>query len=413
MVRMMPQEEIGVWVLFTSVTAILETLRNGFIRNPFITHLVSAEEGEKKSIVSASLGLHCVLAAAVIVFLLALGLPLSRFWNAQNLDILFYVYALNSVVLVPFLHFEYLQQAQVQFKGIFASNFVKLGFLSAYVIGCYIIGYRPSLVELGIVQLIGTVVACFVSYPFVKQLYLFGRDFNKALLSKLFHFGKFTLGTTISSMVMRSTDTWMIGRMISTVGVALYNPALRISNIVEVPTLAVANMVFPQVSQKMKERGVEGIRDVYVKSVSLILALMLPMVLPIYFLSDFLIETIFGKDYMAAAPILRVTVFYTLIIPFNRQFGTIMDGLKTPKLNFYLLVMAAVLNIIFNYFFLKAWGTIGAAYGTLLSYLIVLLLNQIILYRKFGINTFKVFPTIFEWYVVGWDFFWRRIVKLA
>lgn len=413
MVRMMPQEEIGVWVLFTSVTAILEMLRNGFIRNPFITHLVSAEDSDKKSIVAASLALHCLLAAIVILFLLIGAVPLTWFWNAADLDILFYVYALNSVVLIPFLHFEYLQQAHVQFKGIFISNFVKLGTLSVYVIVCYAIDAHITLVELAVVQLTGTLIACFISYTFVKGHHLFDRSVNKGLISKLFHFGKFTLGTTISSMVMRSTDTWMIGRMISTIGVALYNPALRISNIVEVPTLAVASLVFPQINQKMKERGHEGIRDIYVKSVSLILALMVPMILPIYFLSDFLVEIIFGKDYMEAAPILRVTIFYTLIIPFNRQFGTVMDGLKTPKLNFYLLVMAAVLNIIFNYIFLKAYGTIGSAYGTLLSYIIVFIINQVILYYKFGVNTFRVLPAIFEWYGAGWDFFWRRITKPA
>jgi O-antigen/teichoic acid export membrane protein len=374
---------------------------------------VSAEDSDKKSIIAASLALHCLLATIVILFLLIGAVPLTWFWNAEDLDILFYVYALNSVVLIPFLHFEYLQQAHVQFKGIFVSNFVKLGTLSVYVIVCYAIDAHITLVELAVVQLMGTLLACFISYTFVKGHHLFDRSVNKGLISKLFHFGKFTLGTTISSMVMRSTDTWMIGRMISTIGVALYNPALRISNIVEVPTLAVANLVFPQISQKMKERGHEGIRDIYVKSVSLILALMVPMILPIYFLSDLLVETIFGKDYMEAAPILRVTIFYTLIIPFNRQFGTVMDGLKTPKLNFYLLVMAAVLNIIFNYIFLKAYGTIGSAYGTLISYIIVFIINQVILYYKFGVNTFKVFPSIFEWYGAGWDFFWRRITKPA
>ncbi len=155
-----------------------------------------------------------------------------------------------------------------------------------------------------------------------------------------------------------------------------------------------ASIVFPQVSKEMKERGVAGVRDVYCKSVSLILALMVPMVLPLYLLSDFVIEIIFGSEYMEAAPILRITIFYSLIIPFNRQFGTVMDALKMPKINFYLLVMVAALNVVFSYFFLKAFGTVGAAYGTLLSYCIVFILNQLILYYKFKINTLRVFVEI-------------------
>jgi O-antigen/teichoic acid export membrane protein len=214
-------------------------------------------------------------------------------------------------------------------------------------------------------------------------------------------------------MFIKNTDSWMIGRFVSTAGVALYNPALKISGLVEVPTITIANMLFPRVPQKMKERGIEGVRDIYYKSVSCILAVMLPALIPLYFLSDFIVTLIFGPEYIEASPILRVTLFYSLIIPFNRQFGTLMDGLKHPKINFYLLVIAAVLNVVFNFLFLHWFGLIGSAYATLLAYLIVFTLNQIVLFRMFQINTLKVIEGIPEWYKVGWEIFRKRIVKLA
>jgi O-antigen/teichoic acid export membrane protein len=205
----------------------------------------------------------------------------------------------------------------------------------------------------------------------------------------------------------------MIGRMISTAGVAIYNPAVRISNLVEVPTLAIAGVFFPQVAQKLKERGKEGVRDIYIKSVSLILALTLPMVLPLYIFAELAITIIFGKEYIEAASILRVTLFYTLIIPFNRQFGTVMDGIKKPKLNFYLLIMVAVLNVAFNFYLLQMFGVIGSAFATLLSYAAVFILNQIILYNMFKINTLDVFKGIIEWYKLAWSIFCRKVLKLA
>jgi O-antigen/teichoic acid export membrane protein len=214
-------------------------------------------------------------------------------------------------------------------------------------------------------------------------------------------------------MFVKNTDSWMIGRFVSTAGVAIYNPALRISNLVEVPTLTIANMIFPRVPQKMKDEGVKGVRDIYYKSVSLILASMIPMVVPLYLFAETVITLVFGAEYISSAPILRVTIFYCLIIPFNRQFGMLMDGLKNPKINFYLLVLVAVLNVIFNYLFLQWFGLIGSAYGTLLSYIIVFILNQIILYRMYRINTLKVFEGIPEWYKLGWEIFRKRIVKVA
>jgi O-antigen/teichoic acid export membrane protein len=411
MVRMMPKSEIGTWVLFTSVTAILEMVRHGFIRNPFITHLVSADEKDKKAVITTSLALHCFLAGLISLFLLLGAAPLSHFWDAPGLDKLFVLYALNTLIFIPFLHYEYLQTAQSNFKAVFVCNFARVGLPCLYVFAVYFLRHDITLMELTIVQIIATAVGAVIAYSYVRDLANVFSKVDWKVLKELFHFGKYTFGTSVSSMFVKSTDSWMIGRLISTAGVAVYNPALRISNLVEVPTLTIANMIFPQVPQKMKERGVEGVRDIYYKSVSCILAAMLPMVIPLFLFAETVITLVFGAEYIDSAPILRVTIFYSLIIPFNRQFGTIMDGLKHPGINFYLLVVVAVLNVIFNYIFLTRFGLIGSAYGTLLSYCIAFILNQVILYRMFRINTFKVIKGIPEWYRVGWAIFRKRIVK--
>jgi lipopolysaccharide exporter len=411
MARMMSKAELGIWVLFTSVTAIVEMIRVGFIRNPFITYLVSAEIADKKKIVTASFMLHVVLSMAMCVMIVLGAIPLSDFWNSPGLTELFFVYAINNLVFIPYHHFEYLQQAQLKFKGIFVSNLFRLGIFAVYIMIRFIANDTPTLVELAIAQTVCTLLGCFVAYYFVRGTIEYSRTVDWKLTGELFHYGKFTLGTNISSMFVKNTDSWMIGRLISTAGVAIYNPAIRLSNLVEVPTLAIAGVFFPQVAQKLKEHGEQGVRDIYIKSVSLILALTIPVVVPLYIFAELAITLIFGAEYVEAASILRVTLFYTLIIPFNRQFGTVMDGTKNPKINFYLLVLVAVLNIIFNFFFLTEFGVIGSAFATLLSYACVFVLNQIILYNKFGVNTFHVFTGIIDWYKVGWGVFTRKVLK--
>jgi lipopolysaccharide exporter len=419
MAHSITKEDMGVWALFLSVTSVLELIRNGFIRNPFITHVVSVDKKDRNEFTASSLMMHCWLTLIIIVILVAGARPLAILWKAPVLEYLFYIYALRSIVLIPSLHFEYLQQAQLEFKGVFINNALRAGLFAVYNGVGYFMNlndndFHPGLLELGWVYCITALISVIIVYPTVKKLpfEVFPRNFTKKTMAELSKFGKYTLGTVISSMVMRSTDSWMIaGSKYGAEGVASYNPALRFANLVEVPTLAISNLVFPQISGKMKERGIAGVKDMYVKSVSVILAIMLPMILPLYFFADFFVRVLFGNNYMEAVPILQITVFYTLIIPFNRQFGTVMDALKMPKINFYLLVMMIAINAILNYFFLNAIGLIGSAYATLISYLIIFVLNQLILYRKFEVNTFKVIPAIFEWYVIGWEVFQNKIVK--
>lgn len=413
MVRMLPKSEIGIWVLFASVTAILEVVRNGFIRNPLVAHLVSVEHKDRDTVITASLALHCMLSGALSILLLLGAKPLEGFWDAQGIENLFLLYALNNIIFIPFLHFEYLQTAQSNFKAIFICNFFRLGATTCYIATLYFFNVPLTLFGLAVVQIAATAIGSVVAWYFARSITGTITAVTGKLLRELFHFGKYTFGTNISSMVVKSTDSWMVGRFISTAGVAVYNPAIRIANLVEVPTLAIASVVFPQVPQRMRESGKDGVRGIYTKSVSLILATMLPVVAVIYVFAGDIVSLVFGPEYIDAAPILRVTVFYTLIIPFNRQFGTIMDSLKNPRINFYLLLMVAVMNVVFNYIFLQMFGIIGSAYGTLLSYCIVFVVNQVILYKMYGINTFKVLEGIGEWYREGWNYFKERIIKFA
>ena len=412
----MPVKDIGIWGLFLSVITVLELLRNGFIRNPLITHMVSAPSDEERGkIISASWVLHTLLTFGSCLILFFGAEYLADFWNVPEIIILFYVYILRALVLIPALQFEYLQQSQFNFKAIFWANVARTAPVGLYILVKYIqvrfgSGSAPTLYDISIAQLIAAIGSLAVGYFFLKDSTVFFPRIDWKSVRLLSGFGKYTLGTTISSMFIKSTDTWMIGRMISTIGVAMYNPALRISNLIEVPTLAVASLAYPRVNKKMQDGGKEGIQDLYIKSVSIILAMMLPGIIPLYVFSDFIIGVIFGLAYIEAAEILRVTIFFTLIIPFNRQFGTVMDALKRPKINFYLLLFMAMINIVFNYLFLKSYGTIGAAYGTLLSYIIIFIINQLILYRLYGINTYKVFPAILDWYKTAWTFFRTKFI---
>lgn len=140
---------------------------------------------------------------------------------------------------------------------------------------------------------------------------------------------------------------------------------------------------------------------------------MVPLLIPLYVFSDEVIQLIFTTQYLEAAPILRVTLFFTVLIPFNRQFGTLMDGVKKPKVNFYLLVVMGLINIVTNYFLIGLYGPIGAAYGTLLAYIFIFIANQVILYRLFEINVFLVFPSIFTWYRTGWKLLVETVSRKA
>lgn len=403
LVRIFSKHEVGIWILFMSIASILETARNGFIRNPMLASLSGSDPSHERKILSSSFSLHLILGFLISLLVWGFGKSLSVFWNVDELQDLFRVYALTNLIMVIVLHFEYIMQARMDFRGILIITVIRLGLFFFFLLFLKVSDLQPGLEVLAwglfVTSGVTIVIAGFILKWDIISVLIEKSD--RSIIRSLFHLGKYTIGTNISSMVIKNTDSWILGKLLSAGAVAIYNPAIRISNLVEVPTLAIANLIFPQVNKFRIQHGHEGIRELYTKSVSLILAIVVPAVTFIFFLAKPITSLILGPEYLEAAGVLQISVFYMLIIPFNRQFGTIMDGLRSPKTNFYLLVMVAALNLVLTLIFVRWFGIYGAAYGTLIAYCTVFVINQWILFRQFRVNTVHVLARIPGWYVSG------------
>jgi O-antigen/teichoic acid export membrane protein len=81
-----------------------------------------------------------------------------------------------------------------------------------------------------------------------------------------------------------------------------------------------------------------------------------------------------------------------------RQYGTVMDATGYPHLNFYNNFLSVILSVIFIYLGVHVIGFMGAAVGTASTYLVIFVVAQWTLYKKFEINFIQVFKYMFEFY---------------
>jgi O-antigen/teichoic acid export membrane protein len=231
-------------------------------------------------------------------------------------------------------------------------------------------------------------------------------------VKELFNYGKYSFGTSLGAMVFGSIDQWMLGALHSPSAAGAYNIAIRITNLVEVPTGTVARIVFPQSAKRMETEGKAGIKYLYEKSVGTILALLIPGLLFLFIFSDYVVDFLAGEKYDDAVPILHVTILFCLFVPFARQFGTIMDSIGKPKLNFTLTIIMAAVNVAMNFIFIRWLGVIGAAYATLTSYAVGFVIGQSILRKQLDVNFLNAFVYAVKFYP---EFFSKhfRLVRKA
>ncbi len=402
---------MGVWSLFFTVTTILETSKAGLVKNAVIKFLNSEEQSEHKKIRTASLIINILFTLFVGGIILLFSDTLSIFWDVPPLATLLRYYLLSLIALVPFSHFEYIQQAYLSFSGILTSYLVRQGIFFVAVIslslrfdGYTLLYYLVFLQALSIS--IGSAIGYFYSKKFISQ----HLSYSKFWIIKLIEYGRYVLATNISSLVFRSTDQIMVASFVSASAVALYNVCIRITNLLDIPSTVAAEVLFPKSVKLINQDSSSG-KYLYEKSVGIILALLIPASIFIFIFPEYILYVIAGPEYEEASSILQITVLYGLFLPFLKQFGTMMDATGHPNVNFRVILILAVINIIANYLFIQEFGLLGAAYGTLLTYLIGYTISQFVLSNRLGVSPIRVVSEIMYSYKNIYDLLRSRTVK--
>jgi len=392
--RAIDKGQFGLWFQFLIVTAFIEMGRSGLIQNALIRYITTSKEEDIGKINTASLFINFTLSLLSILILFFVAKPLADAYNYPVLIDMFYFYMLTTLMLIPFYQFLFIQQANMDFKGIFWSNFTFKGLLFLFISYHYFGEIPIDIYVMSKWLFVCGAGGAFAGFLFAKKYLTFSSVIDWKWVKELFHFGKYTWGTGLSTIAYKFTDRTMLGTMISEVAIAIYEPAVRLTNLVDVPALSIAAVVFPQSSHKSVDGDKNTTKDLYEKSVGAILALIIPALIIIYAFADPFVWILTGDWDSDSVPILRLTIFFALFMPFAYQFGTILDSIGKPKINFLYVLSGLVLNIIFNYFFIKEFQIKGAIYGTLLTYFIMFIFQMITLNRMFNIKPWKPFMYI-------------------
>lgn len=100
-----------------------------------------------------------------------------------------------------------------------------------------------------------------------------------------------------------------------------------------------------------------------------------------------IILKMFGQEYIDSIKIFKVLcIGYFFTGTFRVLGANILFALGKPKFNIYSSVIACVSNIILNYFLIQKYGSIGAAYATVIVFIIWSLLVNIFIYKELKEN---------------------------
>ncbi|MXV16171.1 flippase [Hufsiella ginkgonis] len=408
LVRVLSTFDYGAWGIFMGAVTILELTRNGLIESALIKFIASSEKEKHSEIISASLAISITLTVICVLLNLCFAGFAARLLKTPELQYMFYVYNITFIISGLLTQFCCIERANLKYTANFASSFIRQGVFFVVLAVVFIFKIKIDLYWLVYLHMACVILSVIVAWYYVRPFLHYSFRFNLKWIKSIFHYGKYAFGTSLSALLAGTVDQWMLAAILSTKESGAFRVAVSVMNLIDIPTNAIAVIVFPQSAKRLASGGTEAIKYLYEKSVGTIVAILVPAVVFLFVFDKFVIQVLAGDKYAATVPILNVALIYSLFIPYGRQFGVIMDSIGKTSISFYNVVGFTLVNLTLNYFFIKQFGVIGAPCATLLAIFIGFIVAQIILRKVLRVNVFNTLIYAYHFYPEMYHKFVKR-----
>jgi len=182
-------------------------------------------------------------------------------------------------------------------------------------------------------------------------------------LGRLLRFSLPVVGITLSSIGLTYTDRLMLSILSTSESVGLYQAAARLSEQMRFVLFAITASFSPIISDLYHRGRLDELARLYADTVRWILLTTLPAAVVLIVFAP-AVMSIFGPDFRAGAPLLRVLTGAYLVVAGVGSVGHMLQMSDHQDFAFGVSVAAALLNVGLNWVFIQWYGAIGAAFAT-------------------------------------------------
>lgn len=191
----------------------------------------------------------------------------------------------------------------------------------------------------------------------------------KELLKKSYHF----ILPSLMVAIYGYTDKFMLKHMMSEVSVGYYSIATSICSMWCFVLSAIIDSMYPTIMESHKKNKVlfeKNNRRLYaiVFYISVIVSIIICL------LSEFVIEILYGEQYLPSVMPLRIVTWYTAFSYLGTARNAWIVCEKKQKYLKYIYSASAVSNIILNFLLIPVFGATGAAAASLVTQIITTLI---------------------------------------
>ncbi|WP_224482935.1 oligosaccharide flippase family protein [Robertkochia aurantiaca] len=197
------------------------------------------------------------------------------------------------------------------------------------------------------------------------------------------------------AVVLLDIDKVMLGKFKSIENIAYYNVAVFIAVVIAVPARALHQITYPLTSTLMNQGKMDELSDLYKRSsINLLIVSGLVFLLILGNIKE--LYALIPEQYAGGIPVVFLIALAKLSDNLLGINNAIIFNSNYYRMVLFFGVLLAILTVILNIIFIPVWGIEGAAFATLLAFLIyniskIIFVKTKLKMQPFTKNTLKTF----------------------
>ncbi|MDR3715009.1 MAG: oligosaccharide flippase family protein [Puia sp.] len=348
--RSLPVAGIGAWVFFQSTLGLIDTFRSGFLTTAFIKFYAGTDSKRATDVVGSTWFVGGAITAGLVVLNILAVLFMPPLKN-EGLALCIKWFGICYVSTLPSFISSCVVQAEQRYDRLLYIRFLTQ---SLFVLGilCLVVVKQNNIEHVVYAFLISNVLTSIfcISAGYSRIGSFFSR--TGKTIRELYHFGKYSVGTNLSSNMFRASDTYIVNFMLGEAAVAIYNLGLKLMELVEIPLRSFAATAMASLSEAYNQDRKSDVIYILRKYIGIITVSLIPVSIGAVLFANIAIGIMGGSKFIGteagiqAANVFRMFMIVALLYPADRYMGLTIDVIHRPGVNFVKVLIMLSANII-------------------------------------------------------------------
>ena len=375
MARYLGVSNYGIFGFATSLTGILAITVDLGISTHIVRHIATDYESAPKYLGNA-IPLKSIFAIGTIILTLIILILMKSNELVITVTLLFTIeMIIKSYINLFNGSFQAFEEGKYQGIGNTIMNVLLLIFILIAIftdLGLY--GIAISYILANLIAL--TYEYYVLNKNITKPKYEIDRNFCKKITLVSLPFA----ATSILYIIYYSIDVVMLTNMVGDYATGIYNATYKLISVLTLFYSVYTAVIFPVMS-KFYKNDQEMLLISFEKSIKYLMLVILPLAVATVFYSTDVIHLIYGHEYDDASSVLSILIWTVCLLFISGAANTLLNASHKEVTVTKIYAVAAVFNIVLNLFMIPALSYNGAAITTVLSDILIVLIQAYVIYR--------------------------------